>query len=151
MLKRWSLAMWNNRPIDIRVMVQRRNGKPWYITGKAARIAGPGYFVTNIKTSGGVASPVEKAISISNIRSQNTTTLLRHLDHICLKATKLLHRAYPRIQMLGFDMAFDKHGKLWMIEANMRPGTTIFRNLGDKKLYQRIRHLKKVIENERKR
>ncbi|GEC92026.1 hypothetical protein DES34_106257 [Brevibacillus brevis] len=47
-----SLAQVNGSLFDVRVMVQRRSGSPWVVTGMLAKVAGRSYIITNVKRSG---------------------------------------------------------------------------------------------------
>src|SRR5690606_24434418 len=51
--QRINLATINRKLFDIRVMVQRKKGTDWQVTGVMGKIAGPGYFITNLARSKG--------------------------------------------------------------------------------------------------
>ncbi|MDR7314316.1 YheC/YheD family protein [Brevibacillus nitrificans] len=40
--------------------------------------------------------------------------------------------------VFGFDMGIDSNGKVWIIEANLRPDITLFLKLKDKGMYLTI-------------
>jgi hypothetical protein len=133
-----SLARANGRPFDVRVMVQRRPGKPWTVTGYLAKVAGPGYIITNIKRSRGRVLPLATAIRRSNIRGASADVLIGRLKQVALAAAVRLSTYYRKQRVFGFDMGIDAHGKVWIIEANLRPDISLFLKLADKTMYKRI-------------
>ncbi|NGQ96823.1 hypothetical protein G3578_16785 [Brevibacillus sp. SYP-B805] len=134
---RIAIAEIEQRPFDIRVMVQRKNGSPWKVTGKLAKLAADGYAITNVNL-GATILPVETAIQRSSLHTLSQDALLSELDQVALLAVERLQQHYPNIGVIGFDMCFDMQGKLWIIEANFRPDDYIFLELEDKTMYQTI-------------
>jgi hypothetical protein len=126
----------NGRPFDLRVMVQRKKGIPWTITGKLAKIAGPNHIITNTARSKGYVLPALNALTKTFSRKQSEL-ILNRLDQICLHAAKQLGKAYG-IRTYGFDMAVDHNGDTWVFEANERPAIAFFRKLKDKSYYHKI-------------
>ncbi|QQE75526.1 YheC/YheD family protein [Brevibacillus composti] len=134
-----SLARVSGRPFDIRVMVQRRSGSAWVVTGMLAKVAGPGYIITNIKRSGGRVLPLRTAILRSGIRSASADHLIARLKEIAIASAKQLTTYYANQKVYGLDMALDSSGRVWIIEANLRPDISLFLKLSDKSQYRRIR------------
>ncbi|MGC5324666.1 YheC/YheD family protein [Brevibacillus sp. SYSU BS000544] len=135
-----SLAKVNSRPFDLRVMVQKMRKKKWKVTAKLAKIAGPGYIVTNVARSKGKALPFSKAIKKSTIRKPSVKKIEKQIDTIALKAVKVLRAHYHFIDTVGLDIALDDRGKIWIIEPNFTPIKQLFNLLEDKSLYRRIMH-----------
>lgn len=139
-----ALATVEDRPIDFRVMVQRTKETPWQVTGKVAKIAGHGYFVTNNCQSNGTAVPAEEAVARSNINPSKKDSVIQRMDTLAIKAVQLLQRYYPDIVIIGFDIGVDENGSLWLIEANVYPGLSLFRKLEDKTMLRRILEMKRL-------
>ncbi|EMT52091.1 MULTISPECIES: YheC/YheD family protein [Brevibacillus] len=138
-----SLARVNGRPFDIRVMVQRRSGSSWVVTGMLAKVAGAGYIITNIKRSGGRVLPLRSAIQLSSLRSASADQLIQRLKAVAVAAAKQLSTYYANQRVYGLDMALDSSGRVWIIEANLRPDISLFLKLKDKSQYRRIRSYKR--------
>lgn len=136
--KRISLAKVGERPFDVRVMVQKRNGSDWKVTGMLAKVAGKGYIITNVKRSGGYVLPLSTAIARANIPNSSSAVINR-LRRIALLAARSLSSYYTAQRVFGFDMGIDAKGKVWIIEANLRPDITLFAKLRDKSMYHTIR------------
>ncbi|PTX60821.1 YheC/D-like protein [Melghirimyces profundicolus] len=131
--KRIPLATVRGRPIDIRVMVQRRRNTPWEVTGYLAKVAGKGHVVTNVARSKGYVLTVPQVIRLSDVRGASTDAVIRKLRNFSLRAARRLGGV-----VVGFDMGVDKNGEIWMIEANPRPALSLFRKLKDPSMYRKI-------------
>jgi hypothetical protein len=147
--QRIPLAEINGRPIDIRVMVQRRKDTPWIVTGYLAKVAGKGYIITNVARSKGSVLPVQQAIPMSTARKVSTEKVIKNLCDISLLAAKR-YGFSPRYTILGFDMGVDHQGKVWIIEANVRPALSLFLKLKDKSMYRKIISYRTLPENQSK-
>lgn len=132
-----ALARVNGRPFDARIMLQRRSGSDWALTGKLAKVAGSGYIITNIARSKGRVLTLSEAIRRSNIRGASTERIHRRIDRLSLQAVRQLNRHY-RIRTVGLDIGIDTSGKPWIIEANFTPAKSLFLKLKDKSMYRRI-------------
>jgi|APAga8741243855_1050100.scaffolds.fasta_scaffold06669_2 glutathione synthase/RimK-type ligase-like ATP-grasp enzyme len=143
------LANIQGHPFDIRVIVQKqKNTNEWVVTGKVAKLAGKGFFVTNNKLSGGTALPVAEAIEASNIHKsyKNSEKLVSELERIALLATKTLEERNQGRHIYGFDMGIDSDGHIWIIEANLKPMLSHFFKLQDKTMYHTIKELREFHE-----
>ncbi|NHM31141.1 YheC/YheD family protein [Neobacillus terrae] len=143
-----SLANIQGCPFDIRVIVQKqKNSNNWIVTGKAAKLAGQGFFVTNNNNQlrSGSILPVAEAIKASNIHKvdDNGEKLVSELERIALLATKTLEPIYQGHPIYGFDMGIDSDGHIWIIEANLNPGLSYFLKLADKTMYYTIKKMRK--------
>lgn len=136
--RRISLLKINGKPFDLRVMVQRKKGVGWLVTGIMAKVAGSGYFITNLVRSKGKALPYHTALRQCNRAKMLSPQLLeQQIRWYALMAVKQLQKYY-KIRTVGLDMGIDESGKLWIIEANFSPDKTYFKRLKDKTMYRRI-------------
>ncbi len=124
------LATYRGRPYDIRVMVQRTPLRPWTVTGMVGRVAPPRKIVTN-GSQGGTIYPVSALIP-------NGAGLRRRMSRIGLLAARRLHAAYPGLVEIGLDIAIDRRGKPWVLEANTRPDPCPFTKLPSRHMLRRI-------------
>ncbi|BCJ86929.1 hypothetical protein skT53_19140 [Effusibacillus dendaii] len=131
------LAKYKNRPVDIRVYMQKPKSK-WHISGKVVRVAAAGKFVTNYSQGGRPKSLKTVLRSIYKNRPRKVKRTIRSIDKISTTAAKVLNRKFPRIRQLGIDIAVDTEGRIWIIEANKNPGFMLFKKLKDKTMYRRI-------------
>lgn len=135
-----SLARWHGRPLDIRVMMQRiMPGGTWLYSGMVAKIAGRGSVVTNVALSHGQVLPVETALKGSLGWTQGKIDRkVEEMKRLAFTAANHFD-AYQNYRELGFDMAVDKNGRLWLIEQNTAPSHPLFKKLSSNlKMYALI-------------
>lgn len=134
------LAKIDKRPFDIRAMVQRSKKSEWRLTGTLAKVAGSGYFITNVARSKGKVVTVSKAIHSSDIHRsrKNQHKIEKKIKKLSLRTAKTLQKYYPFLHTIGLDVGLDKDGKVWIIEANFAPNKGLFLRLKDKSMYKQI-------------
>lgn len=115
------LAKYRGRPFDFRMMVQRKPGGPWKVTGIAGRLAHPRKIVTN-GSQGGTIYPASVLLPGSGAQ-------INRMKQIGLSCVKRLHAVYPGMKQIGLDMAVDTRGRTWIIEANTKPDPCPFTKL----------------------
>lgn len=138
------LAQIHGRPMDVRVMVQRKKvSDPWTVTGKAVKVAGNGYIITNNSRSRGTIMTVKEAMKKLSIDENTKRNILKDIDRVTVLAAKKLTEIKPKHRRYGFDIGLDKNNHVWIIEANRSPMVAHFRKLKDKTQYNRIMKFKK--------
>ncbi|PTM58940.1 YheC/YheD family protein [Desmospora activa] len=141
--RRVRLSEIDNRPFDIRIIVQRKkNSRSWKVTGKVAKVAGKGYIVTNITRSKGTLLTVETAIERSSLEHISVSELTAKIDQVALLSARRLTKLFPHHRIYGLDMGLDQKGHIWVIEANTSPMMSHFRKMEDKSMYRRIKAYK---------
>ncbi|MBD2847347.1 YheC/YheD family protein [Paenibacillus sp. IB182496] len=136
--RRIPLATIEGRPFDLRVMVQRKSGGDWTVTGALAKVAGAGYIITNLARSGGRILTVSEAVRRSNIAGVGTDRIQAELVRLALASASRLRTRYNWIRTVGLDIGLDSSGKAWIIECNFSPANSLFNRLRDKTMYRRI-------------
>lgn len=116
-----------------------------------AKIAGGQSVVTNTALSRGRVIDVEKALKQSlgwdKSRIQRTVSKLQKLGLAWAKHFD----SYQNYRELGFDVAIDKAGHIWLIEQNTAPSHRLFaHNKDNQKPYQRIQYRWGQFERARK-
>ncbi|SHF39486.1 YheC/D like ATP-grasp [Seinonella peptonophila] len=141
--RRIPLAQINNRPFDIRVIVQRKKrSHVWKVTGTAAKVAGKGFIVTNNTRSKGTLLPL--SVAIQRAISQRTIheNPIGNIKQTSIKIVSRLSRLYPPHRIYGLDIGLDHHGRIFLIEANKYPSMSHFIKLKDYSTYRRIQSIK---------
>nr|WP_052948008.1 YheC/YheD family protein [Aneurinibacillus tyrosinisolvens] len=136
------LAQVQGRPYDMRLMMMRDTNKKWQYVAMLAKVAGVKSIITNVARGGGYTITVEEALNQSlNITGEKATKVkneMIRLGHNC-------NRVYSRYRydwQIGYDIAIDTNGKLWLIEANPRtPSHFLFARLKDKTQYRKIKRM----------
>lgn len=105
------------RPYDIRAMVQRKPGKSWECTGFLVKVGGANKIVTNYYQGGEICTlPMlmkERELSLSEGKSRK-----RMMTESALRIARTLSARQSGMREMGIDFAFDKTGKLWVLEVN---------------------------------
>lgn len=133
--RRVSLATIRKQSFDLRVMVQRKENKPWVVTGMFAKVADRGYVITNVARA---ILPVSKAVRKSSIPLRNQQDLIKKVRRVSIRSAQRLGRIYPSQRIVGLDIGLDRKGNITIIEANFKPRISPFRMMKDKTMYRKI-------------
>jgi glutathione synthase/RimK-type ligase-like ATP-grasp enzyme len=139
------LAKYRGTIFDVRIYMQKPKSK-WQISGKVARVAAPRLFVTNYQKGGHAEtlSKVLKALFPKNRRKViNRLKLINKLSHSIARTLSKRHAT----REFGIDIAVEKNGRLWILEANSKPRHMLFTQLPDKSKLRRILRNKRIIKN----
>lgn len=108
----------NDRPYDIRAMVQRRPGGAWTCTGFLVKVGGsPNCIVTNYY-QGGKIETIQKHLSKKGFSDSRCASRIRSLSNKAVAVSKALSRRRSGMREIGVDFAYDKNGHLWILEVN---------------------------------
>jgi hypothetical protein len=139
------LAQYDGSIFDIRIYMQKPESK-WIISGMVSRVAAPNQFVT-IYHQGGHAEPLHKVLStlLADNRSK-VDDCLNRITNVSYIIAETINKRHS-IRELGIDLAIEKNGRLWIIEANSKPGHMLFTQLPDKTMLYTIMNNKQLIQN----
>ncbi|MFE0554467.1 YheC/YheD family protein [Paenibacillus sp. NPDC058910] len=135
------MAEYQGEIFDIRVYLQKPEDK-WIISGMVARVAAPHKFVTNYR-QGGHAEPLQEVLlKLFQNNQTKVDACIRKIKQLSITIAETVKKSTHE---LGVDLAIDKNGYIWILEANPHPGHMLFTQLSDKTMYRTI------IENKRRR
>jgi len=134
--QRIDLALIDGRPFDIRIVMQRNEIGQWGCSGIECRLAGSGRLVTNIAT-GGYALSLPDSVHRSFDGSLDADQVNQRIEMICYRLCQALDHTGESFGELGIDIALDRNGHEWIIEANVLPTFKGFMTL-DHPCYQRL-------------
>ncbi|MCM3567916.1 YheC/YheD family protein [Neobacillus mesonae] len=111
----------DQRAVDFRVHTNKDGDGHWQVSAIAAKIAGQGSVTTHKRTGGVIKTiqeifPHEKYVEFKE-KLEKAALLL---------STALEHNMEGIIGEIGFDLGIDRHGDVWLFEANSKPGRSIF-------------------------
>jgi hypothetical protein len=110
-----------SRSIDFRVHTNKDDMGNWHVSAIAAKIAGLGSVTTHAR-SGGDIKTMEEVFS-----NEECILFKDRLSTAALLLSSSLDRNVEGIiGEIGFDLGIDRHGEVWLFEANSKPGRTIF-------------------------
>jgi len=112
------------RIVDFRVHTNKDETGNWQIAAIAGKIGGAGCATTHI-SYGGEVKTLEEIFS-----SNEEHELYREkLSEAALYLSEILETQVEGIiGEIGFDLGIDKNGKVWLFEANSKPGRSIFKH-----------------------
>ncbi|WP_342432067.1 YheC/YheD family protein [Neobacillus sp. FSL H8-0543] len=126
----------NNRPLDVRVVMQKSDIKSWKCSGIECRVAGENEVLTNI-ARGGEAMTLEEVIIGSGI-NQSYDKIYESIINLCQKFCYLVDIKDEHYAEFGLDIGLDQEGYPWIIEANIFPSFKGFKKM-DYEMYLKIR------------
>ncbi|MGP7818979.1 YheC/YheD family endospore coat-associated protein [Niallia sp. 01092] len=119
----------DKKPIDFRIHTNKNRLGQWEVTAISAKIAGSGSVTTHIN-NGGMIKSIEELEEIDI----ETKELQNKLSAASLKISAALEKQLEGIiGEIGFDIGIDRKGKVWLFEANSKPGRSIFKDPSLKK------------------
>jgi len=114
---------------DVRALVQKNGQGRWQITGMAARQGLAGSLTANLHGGGTVHSlPDFLKRQFGPNKAQALIAELHRLSELIPEA---LEQRHGRLVELGIDFGIDALGRIWFLEANSKPGRSIFTYLRD--------------------
>lgn len=116
--------------LDVRVMTQKDHTGVFTITGKACRIGRPGSITSNI-SSGGHGQKLEFILNHHFTELEQRERIVNEIDSVALEAARALDEKLGKIGELGIDIGIDSEGRIWFIEANLRPARQVFLLIGE--------------------
>ncbi|MBT2639009.1 YheC/YheD family protein [Bacillus sp. ISL-39] len=119
-----SLLRSEKRLIDFRVHTNKDEYGQWQVAAIAAKIAGQGSVTTHVN-NGGVVKSLDELFE-----DQTEMEICeKKLSEAALVLSSILEKNMEGIiGELGFDFGIDKSGKVWLFEANSKPGRSIFKH-----------------------
>lgn len=118
------------QPFDVRVLMQKNGSGAWTLTGMAVRLGSRGSLTSNLH-GGGTAVPARPFLLAEY--GQSGAGLLEELTSAAAALPPLLEASCGRLGELGLDFGIDPGGRIYLLEANSKPGRTVFRLTGDRR------------------
>jgi hypothetical protein len=113
-------------PIDFRFHMNKNANNHWVVSAIGAKKAGKGSVTTHIRTGGQLMTPEHVLRQIYGARADQ---VLQNAKDSTIKLAKAIEKNYNHLLgELGFDIGIDQNERVWMFEANAKPGRSIFRH-----------------------
>ncbi|TKH45926.1 endospore coat-associated protein YheC [Paenibacillus terrae] len=138
------LAKYKGSIFDARVYMQKPESE-WIISGITGRVAAPSKVVTNYR-KGGHAAPISKVLL--RVFKNDREKMRQTLDQI-VELSKIIANTIEQnhsVRELGIDLAIEKSGQIWIIEANPHPGHMLFTQLPNQTMIRTILKNKRRIK-----
>jgi len=112
------LLEYNNRPLDLRVTVQKGINGTWNVTGLFAKVAPSNSFISNI-AKGGTVYPAPVLLG-NLLPAPIVAGVLAHVKSLSLSIASELSANLPQLADLGLDIGLTDNGRPYFIECNGR-------------------------------
>jgi hypothetical protein len=113
-------------PIDFRFHMTKNGDNQWVVAAIGAKKAGKGSVTTHVRSGGVVMTPEQVLRQIHGTRAE---LILNNAKETAIKLAEALEENHKHLLgELGFDIGIDQNEKIWMFEANSKPGRSIFKH-----------------------
>lgn len=113
-------------PIDFRFHLHKNGKGEWSVVGIGAKKAGKGSVTTHVKNGGQLMAPKQ---ALQYEFGERAVEMLTKAKSVTIFLAQAIERNYPHLLgELGFDIGIDRDEKIWMLEANAKPGRSIFKH-----------------------
>ncbi|WP_033829596.1 YheC/YheD family endospore coat-associated protein [Bacillus andreraoultii] len=118
------LIRFNQQFADFRIHTNKNPEGKWVATVLACKLSGKGSPTTHVM-AGGEVKTLDEIFINDEERKDYTKKLVRA---VILLSEQLEKKMDGIIAEIGFDIGIDEDGKIWMFEANAKPGRSIFKH-----------------------
>jgi hypothetical protein len=116
----------DGRMTDFRLHLHKNGSGMWEVIGLGAKVAGEGAVTTHVHNGGEVMDADQ--VLLKWYGEQAEAMKARLCQNAALIAQTLESHVDGTIGELGLDMGLDQQDRIWMFEANAKPGRAIFRH-----------------------
>ncbi|QHE51323.1 YheC/YheD family protein [Pontibacillus sp. HMF3514] len=108
-------------PMDYRVHTNKNERNEWEVTAICMKFAGKGSLTTHVKRGGSIHTLDEM------YDDRESQLIYQKLERVALLISKALEKQVSGpLGEIGFDFGIDEEGKVWLFEANSKPGFAIY-------------------------
>ncbi|RKP56216.1 hypothetical protein D7Z26_06140 [Cohnella endophytica] len=137
------LATYRRRPFDVRVVLQKPRDR-WRATLMCAKVAPQRSSVVTNVSKGAKDYNLYRLLNRTD-QPLRRSEIIRDLIDASQQIAQILGSRFP-LEILGLDMAIDKRGNIWFIEANTKPDCKGLEKI-DRKLYRKYLRAKKIMRD----
>ncbi|THF83751.1 YheC/YheD family endospore coat-associated protein [Cohnella fermenti] len=115
-----SLASMNERPFDLRALIQKNEFGQWELTGIGARVAGDTSITTHVPRGGYIEEPEKLLISVFG-QDKARKVLSKVKNTVVTLARQIERSSKHKMGEMSMDLGVDVSGQVWFFEANSKP------------------------------
>lgn len=118
-----SLQTDDNRPFDLRILMQKNGQGEWQVQGKGIRIGMKDAFVSNV-TKGGAFLPFDRWFTATG--NEMNWALLSELHNMLFQLLRAIEKKFSPLFELGIDVGIEwNKQRLWILDINSKPGRKV--------------------------
>lgn len=118
-----SLLEFEDRKVDIRVLLHRDADLIWQPVASVPRLGDTGQIVTNLHQGGETKTLDWLAEQTRGLGIELPPRAA--IENVAVGAAEAMTKIRPRLAFLGIDIAPDDQGRLWLLDLNPRPGRKV--------------------------
>jgi hypothetical protein len=130
------LELLPGRVMDARILIQKDGDGKWKITGKALKVGGKHSPTTNLIYRDGQVLRFRDFIP-RRFGVQKAEQIDKECDQLALRLMEVIERKFGLMIEFGLDVGIDTKGKVWLIEANPKPGHSAFMKTKEYDIYRK--------------
>ena len=116
------LLTYEGRSMDIRMFIMKNEAGIWKTIYKGIRIAKEGFSLTNIHAGGVYAIYEELYPKLKEQYDSLELPCAQKLSEVAIMLASYIEKELGLYGEMGVDIGIDTSGKIWIIEANAKPG-----------------------------
>lgn len=142
----YSLQDRHGYPFDIRILLQKNELGNWIEQGRGVRQGKQKHIISNLHGGG---STIIYDDWIKQFSEEQRIYMETEINHIISILPNTLEQSFGRLFEIGIDISLDQQGKLWLLEANSKPGRQVIlqSHKNRDQLYEAPLHYCKYLEN----
>jgi glutathione synthase/RimK-type ligase-like ATP-grasp enzyme len=117
------------RSYDVRSLVQKNAEGRWTVTGMAVRCGKKDSLTSNLH-GGGDVYPITSFLQREF--GDDAQSIIDTLQKLSIEICTCLEDHHGRLIEVGVDFGIDRNQNIWVLEANSKPGRSVFRIIQDK-------------------
>ncbi|MFB6367302.1 YheC/YheD family protein [Paenibacillus elgii] len=131
-----NLELLPNRFSDVRILIQKDGKGEWQITGMGIRVGEPKSPNSNLNGNArGKTFPFDLFMK-KRFGNEKAVFIRQECEKLAHEVVKVIEKRYGSMMEFGLDVGVDVNGHVWLIEANLKPGRTLFTKMGAYKVYR---------------
>ncbi len=120
-----NLLRCENDPIDFRVHLNKTRSGDWAVSGIGSKRSAKNSVTTHVRNGGQLQSALPM---LRKIQPQQAEHMHYKLEQTGIKiAQAIADESVNPVGELGIDLGIDQRNRIWMFEANAKPGRSIFK------------------------
>jgi glutathione synthase/RimK-type ligase-like ATP-grasp enzyme len=119
----------DQRPFDVRILVQKNEERQWETTGMAVRTGKPNSITSNLH--GGGQAVAFKPFLQKHYAKDTIFKIQENIGFLSVIVPSFIEQRHGPLVELGIDVGIEPSGRIWILEVNSKPGRTVFLRTGE--------------------
>ena len=124
-----NLVKYNNRPMDLRVLMVKDKKGIWNAVYNQARVAPKGAVITNVSLGGEVNNYSDIYPALKKVYPGMPSE--KKINDLCIIISRYIEKEFGPFGEIGIDIGVDVNSAVWLLEANSKPSKLPEKNIED--------------------